>query len=503
VTEIMRARQATVGRHAGSKRAAMRLSSIQPHRPSAVLPIAGKPRASSFAAVALLAAGAVACTAPAEDVTPPDDQFSFPTAIGITPDDAILFVANANAELQYDSGTILAVDLDTVDSVANGWTGSGIIPPNSGCTQDPDHVESLICDEKQFLRPNAGTRIGNFATDLAVQDTGGGNFRLIVPVRGDPSITWIDWNGTSLDCADGAQGFAECDDAHRLTAIHNDTDIGLLPEEPFNAFVDSAGQYAVVTHLTTGDVTLLDTQPGKDAEIADVAVGVFEPDQTTGLTGATGVAGRTPGMPDDMVYVGSRDEDRIQMFTIGRPVNNQLPFLIMGNWFFLDFVGGNAGLSSDSRGMTFSDGGTRMYEVNRDPPTLQIVDTSAGADGFPQNKGVAASDICRQASEVTVMDSGDGERAYLTCFEDGQVYVIDPRGNSTLDDVITVGRGPYAIAAAPTRKKIYVSNFLEDTIAVIDTTPGSPNRNRVVLRVGVPLPASDTSSGDLSGSASI
>ena len=39
-------------------------------------------------------------------------------------------------------------------------------------------------------------------------------------------------------------------------------------------------------------------------------------------------------------------------------------------------------------------------------------------------------------------------------------------------DIITVGSGPYAIAAAPTRKKIYVTNFLDDTVAVIDVVAG-------------------------------
>jgi YVTN family beta-propeller protein len=82
------------------------------------------------------------------------------------------------------------------------------------------------------------------------------------------------------------------------------------------------------------------------------------------------------------------------------------------------------------------------------------------------------------------MDSGDGDRAYVTCFQDGQLYVVDPRGLSTVEDIITVGRGPFSVVASPSRKKVYVTNFLEDTIAVIDTSPTSPFYNRVVLRIG-------------------
>jgi hypothetical protein len=39
---------------------------------------------------------------------------------------------------------------------------------------------------------------------------------------------------------------------------------------------------------------------------------------------------------------------------------------------------------------------------------------------------------------------------------------------------------------APGRRRLYVSNFLENTLAVIDLTPGAATRNRVVLRIGEP-----------------
>jgi YVTN family beta-propeller protein len=98
--------------------------------------------------------------------------------------------------------------------------------------------------------------------------------------------------------------------------------------------------------------------------------------------------------------------------------------------------------------------------------------------------GIGATDVCRQASQLSVMDSGDGERAYVTCFQDGQLYVIDPRGLSLVEDIVTVGRGPYAVATAPSRKKVYVTNCLEDTVAVVDVAPDSIFHNRVVLRIG-------------------
>jgi DNA-binding beta-propeller fold protein YncE len=54
--------------------------------------------------------------------------------------------------------------------------------------------------------------------------------------------------------------------------------------------------------------------------------------------------------------------------------------------------------------------------------------------------------------------------------------------------LITTGRGPFAVAAAAGRGRVYVTNVLEDTVSVIDSAPGSPLRNRVVLKLGVPKP---------------
>jgi DNA-binding beta-propeller fold protein YncE len=226
----------------------------------------------------------------------------------------------------------------------------------------------------------------------------------------------------------------------------------------------------------------------------DVISGVFAIDLTTGLRGATAIAGRhsdTPGDMADIVYVGSSTEDRIQTFTAGRR-DNAAAFLLPGNFFFLDAVIGNTGTgSSDTRGLQFSPTGDRMYVANRNPPTLQVYDTSLSPGGVPRNAPTGASDICRETSSLAVLDAGAGERSYVTCFQDGQIYVVDPSGQSQVEDIISVGRGPYGVAAISgkipsTRKLLFVSNFLEDTIAVVDLDPGSPRHDRVVLRIGKP-----------------
>jgi DNA-binding beta-propeller fold protein YncE len=432
------------------------------------------------------------CTASADAVSPPNDQIFFPTGLAVAPDDTVMFVASSNSDLTFDSGTVAVVDLAVVDQVVDAWLTAQTIPNN--CEQDTKLTESLICDEAQFIQRDNGVRIGNFATSLAVQQRGSDALRLIVPTRGDPSVTWIDRNAGSakLDCT-GAQGFAICDDAHRLTQVRNDPNLAALDPEPFDAFADSTNQFAMVTHLSTGRVTLIESPADGSAIIADVSTGLFAPDPLTGLQGATAIAGRSPGSADDIVYVTSRSENRVQMLTVGHPVNNDFPFVVPGNYFFLDSVGSNAGASQDTRAMMFSPDGNTMYIANRTPPTLQVFDTSAAATGFPANNLLTATAICQQVSTAALVEASDGPRVYLACFQDGEVYVVDPAGEATVAAIVTAeGAGPFSIASAPTRNKVYVTNFLEDTIGVIDAAPGSPTRDRVVLRIGIPKTAQQT-----------
>ncbi len=449
-----------------------------------------------------LLAPLAACTASASAVEPPDTQFFYPTAAAVAPVDSVLFVTNGNSDLRYDSGTVSVVDLNVVDMIAGNWTASGIIPPNAAdndcsttnatgqtecCFPDPTNASSLICDETQFMVSDAAARIGNFATDIAMQDTENGTFRLIIPTRGDPSITWVDWSGTGLNCNSDDKTFEECDDDHRISYLDNNQYIGILPEEPFFAWASSSGQFAVVSHFDTGDVTLISSPIGGKAVAADLSQALFNPDPNTGLIGAAGVGGRiTP--TGDIVYVGASSEDRIQTYTVGHPVDDSNPFLIPGPYFFLDAVGGQAGDSEDTRGITFSPDSSRMYLINRDPPSLQIFNTAIDEQGTPANVAIGAADLCREANLLQDVDSGDGDRIYVTCFQDGVIDVLDPNGGGTLIDQIETGSGPYAVAASISRKKIYVTNFLDDTVSVIDIAPGSPTRDRVVLRIGTLKP---------------
>lgn len=463
----------------------------------------------AFALGCVLASAALvsACTASADEVRPPDDQLFFPTALALSPQETRLFVANGNSELRYDSGTVSVVLLSAVDDVLR-QRASGGTP--SGCDIDPDQPETLVCDASNFIDGAASVRIGNFATGLAMQPDLTSrdpndpkeldDARLVVPVRGDPSVTFIEWNGEKLVCDDGDSSFAFCDDEHRLLSLRNDDELGAIPAEPFRVHAEPAKDnngtdttsYAVITHLSSGDITLVDTRRGRQPVIADVARSLFLGSALT-LPGGTAIAGRPniDGSPT-LIYAVSRSEDRVQMLTVEPATGNALPYLVPTNYFFLNATGGTSGGSSDSRGLAFTADGSRMVVANRRPPSLQVYDTTLGPTGFPRNQSLAAYDICREASGLAVADlepaAPEGDIAIVTCFREGTVHLLDPSGRRSLERITRVGRGPFdVVISTKTSKRAYVANFLEDSIGVIDLEPG-PTQYREVLRIGKARP---------------
>ncbi len=456
-----------------SKRKISKVTSMSALPPSSSLAAT----ASSSCALALLAGMLLsACPASSDDVKPPADQFFFPTGIALTADQNTLFVANANSDLRFDSGSISVVNLDRVSALVTGWIDSGTVPDD--CEKDATLASILVCNEKRVIEAEQTVRTGNFATEIGVQLLDNGKSRVFAAVRGDPSLTWVDFDPEtrSLDCGGGGGTLPRCDDDHRLSRMRNDESVGTLPAEPFGIYVDSVAGHVVLTHLSQGAVSLADApSDGSDPMLSDALGGVFEPDIVTRVRSSLGAAGRLPG---GRVYVTSRSEDRVQMFSVVR-LGAEPPALVPGDYFFLRGVEP----SDDGRGIQFSADGNQAYIVNRSPPMLHILDTSIDAQGAPRNELTGAVELCTTASNLATGDLGQGERVYIACFREGQVWVIDP-GALTLEAIINVGSGPQALAISEDKQQLYVSNYLEDTVAVIDVNPDSSNQNRVVLKLG-------------------
>src|SRR5262249_35719886 len=88
---------------------------------------------------------------------------------------------------------------------------------------------------------------------------------------------------------------------------------------------------------------------------------------------------------------------------------------------------------------------------------------------------------------------------YVVCFLSSQVMVVDPDA-PLVQDTILMGRGPDEITfnfgddgdpdapPAPPARRAWVTHYSEMTIGEIDLDPGSPTQNRLVARIGKPVP---------------
>jgi len=261
------------------------------------------PRSAATSACALAAVLASASVTGCGEVNlgspPPERQLFFPSGLHVdTTANAegeparYLFVTNGNNDLRFNAGTLVAVNLDRfwdawfddnlqTSSPYCGNNSEGIdqcIEPPGGPVDDDRPCRRLAlkpqvveCDESPFISDDHIVHLGDFATDVAVstETEGGSTFtRLWVPVRGDPSLTYVDvrasGSGIELDCNQGGDTDQSdpllCADDHRLRYDRNDEDLTELAREPFNMLVSQVGdeRLAFVAHAAGAQMTLVD-----------------------------------------------------------------------------------------------------------------------------------------------------------------------------------------------------------------------------------------------------
>ena len=204
-----------------------------------------------------------------------------------------------------------------------------------------------------------------------------------------------------------------------------------------------------------------------------------------GSRGVTSFNVKTPGL-FGRVYATSRFLPRAGAFApIPRDpsadphtVNNENTILSNAGDVFTTSLAG-----AETRGIQFiTDGaGERAFVLQRTPPALV---------GFQHDfANNSPSDVIEVCTSPTFLDKTvlpDGEvRLYVTCFDGGQVYVIDPYA-ARIVTIIEVGRGPSGLTFGDNNDRFaYVTGFGANNVSVIDLNPG-PTENRVVQRIGFP-----------------
>jgi hypothetical protein len=545
---------------------------------------------SSWLCVAAIA-GAIGCYPQDNGKDPPLDRFYFPVSVAVGPDredgtgPSRLYVTNSDFDLQYNAGSLQAYDLDRLRELLPRYcdrdsdcTGGYVCDvPTLESTKPPTHVcvdpadpkpcgelgeqsagESLVTPGRcNFVDPTSppgggpsllvqSVSIGAFATDALYRvnptDASGRTGRLFVPVRGDSTLHWIDVNedgdGTdSLDCGQGSG--LSCDSNHRRgsdAALENSRGL-TLPVEPFGIAANELGTALVLTHQTTGSVSLFVNRwaLGEGAldgpNLADVrsglpsgAMGVASiPESRFVIESPPGTVQYQPGF-----LVTFRTAPQLQLVRyyssieltgqggIPQQLDPQAPFLETSR--SVPVTTNSSGF--DSRGIAVDarrrracesrcgDSAERpeclkrcvrtpleVYIANRSPPSMIVGvsvpnSTEPGSDDLPTFNdsiplGQGASRV--YTGSVLGKDGTPEPRVFVICFDTKLIYIYDPA--SGVETTINTGRGPHSLAIDAARGLGYVGHFLDSYVGVIDLNKAhKASYGKMILTLGQPAP---------------
>jgi hypothetical protein len=499
-----------------------------------------------------------------------------------------LFVTNANSDRRTNAGSLMALDLDAFFDAAfevppfdvdpqdtdpairaeaatipydpedpankaeKDWIGDWAkdSPVCGGASDDLDRVsvcrrvanlpQVIECLEEPFICSEQTIHFGNFPGPTVAWDQvpGDDNATLLIPVRGDPSVTYAELSGglngaddLRFECGqkDDDDGGRRCQDAYRLRFLRNDPEASRLSREPFRILVttEPGRPLAYVSHQGDADLTLFaldglnDDDDGIPAMVHQAGLlGVNSDDRS--IQGGFGLAQRpcdmatnnapnsTIGCTRPLVYAAMRWQAHVRTITA---INHNLDICSDAEKFDPldpDLKNGyceaqlepvrtvsvgelstanvqlNAGrpILAD---VGFSRSGNELYVVQSNPGGLLRVDTSIGADGETRDVPAGQVEVCAQPTSFAIYDDGGSQFGLVTCYRSGEVFIVDLASFSVVG-LSRAGIGPDALTVDLAREVVYVANSLDRTISVIDMSPARSTRFNQIARIGLQEP---------------
>jgi DNA-binding beta-propeller fold protein YncE len=473
------------------------------------------------------------CSFGESGIAPPANRIFLPAGLAADPGGGFLYVVNSNSDLRFNAGTVVAVDLSRIASIpANPpmcaktrFSRTEPVGDDYCCT---DAVDSNIvnCNEPQFIQSNATISIGSFGGSVQLESSDKSNVRrLFVAVRAEPSITYAD-----VTVATDPQGaatvsmrcqrpqseswtqppLASCDDNWKVRRPGGATAGALvLSEEPHFLRLDPKLGALFVGHLTVaannqiqgGGVSSIDICDPQNVHFAGHTDEAFIP---TSLSQS--VASLSPGDPANtstVVYAGARLSAAVSGLVLqsarkdcaevdaGSP-DRDLTLVAADTFYSSAFLPHGA----DIRGIIFSEDGSKAWilhkndsDISTSPAALVAIDRRrTGLNGEPANTPIDFVQVCGGPTEMQMHDAGSGRgaRIFITCYDTGQIYVVDPI-RMAVTAIVDAGAGPTSLVFSPTdATKAYLASFFNSHLSVIDFAPGSRTENHVILRMGLP-----------------
>jgi len=132
----------------------------------------------------------------------------------------------------------------------------------------------------------------------------------------------------------------------------------------------------------------------------------------------------------------------------------------------------------------------RLFAVSSFPDALMAVKIpfqpeQTGADKRYQVLGAVAlnGEPSQLALYLRQEKQGANDLLYVSVFRQDQVLVIDANTYQVVNIIEEVGDGPFDLTVDYQHKKLYVSNFEDSTISIIDISPKSGAEHKLVAKI--------------------
>jgi hypothetical protein len=455
--------------------------------------------------IALGATSALGCYDSGRGLEPDDRRPYFPTGIALSESGRTIFLANSDFDLRFNRGTVQALDVAKIAARARVCSDSRSTAEYASaefddCRRGWNEWDAPLEAPNQYLR--GSVRIGAFATDLANVPLGQDRGRLLVTVRGDASLTAIDYtesaDGVAMTCTNaGSAPFGQtCSSEYRIGTDLAQSTRGLrLEGEPFAVAVHPfapvvAGQtnsgIAAVIHQASGNVSLFTNVTGASARDVRLtfAVGNLPAGGTdvSPLDWPRPVAGE-PYFPRFLVT--SRSQANVYVLQYYPDENEGRAGLVATE--AIPIATQSTGV--DSRGIVVDPPSddppsrpARVFLTNRSPFSLVVgrIDPGSGRLSFYENVPlpIGASRIQRAVI--------DGRTLILAISYDTRSLVVYDPDARRVSNVLTTDRGPHSIVADAATKLAFLGNFTDSTVQVVELDRTRGEYLRIIYNVGIP-----------------
>jgi hypothetical protein len=411
--------------------------------------------------LALFAAAAIAACDGGESTPPhPTDVLSFPLSVTADPERELVWVVSGNHDLRWRGGAVLAIDART-----------------------------------HAFRPELAFEVGSFP----------GPFVLHQPARADAPASGYIASRTSDALTHVRFGQAEdgaptvsCGDAVRADGIlrcPQDDVPSTAPGPDGGAELtlgDDPYELAVMPSRSPAQPDLLLSASIRSGTLATWAL---DADGAPTLAGNLSLPPTLFGLAADptrgRVYATWRSLPTVQPLTVedrgaAPSADARNPWLTPGPALALADYLATLGSSRDrSRAAVVSPDGARLYVSWRSPDALVVVDARAqGGNGLREIRKVV---VAGDPGALAVLPARDGrpELVAVACFDAARVELVDPEAGVVVA-TIRVPRGPSGLAVLdkPGLQRLYAASFHENSVAVIELDPASPDYLSVLATVG-------------------